>query len=197
MKKQTIAPGMVVYNDLVEDSMEYIREIEEFFAKYNDGWVKATINDNQYDPELRSCHVFSLAKREKEAVDLKGQDWYDEVLKFQSKLNRITMEAVFDYHNSFGIAAKEKEHWEVLRYQETQKLVWHSDDGDSHPCRVSYVYYFNDDYEGGDIEFRHFLTEPYKPKKGDLIIFPSNYIYVHRVLPVTSGTKYAAISFSK
>ena len=38
---------------------------------------------------------------------------------------------------------------------------------------------------------------PIKPSKDSLIIFPSGIDYIHRVLPVTEGTKYSVISFGK
>jgi len=51
----------------------------------------------------------------------------------------------------------------------------------------------NDDYEGG--EFLIFDDLKIDLKKGDLLIFPSNFLYPHRVLPVTSGIRYSYISW--
>ena len=51
----------------------------------------------------------------------------------------------------------------------------------------------NDNYEGGDlILFDDFKIEL---EKGDLIIFPSNFLYPHRVEPVLSGVRYSYISW--
>ena len=51
----------------------------------------------------------------------------------------------------------------------------------------------NDNYEGGDlILFDDFKIEL---EKGDLIIFPSNFLYPHRVEPVISGVRYSYISW--
>jgi hypothetical protein len=50
----------------------------------------------------------------------------------------------------------------------------------------------NDDYEGGELYFPRFdLT--IKPKKGDIIISPSNYIYEHASQDMINGTKYAVV----
>ena len=51
----------------------------------------------------------------------------------------------------------------------------------------------NDNYEGGEF----FILDDFKIdlKKGDLLIFPSNFLYPHRVLPVTSGIRYSYISW--
>jgi hypothetical protein len=62
---------------------------------------------------------------------------------------------------------------------------------------IAFVYYFNDDYVGGEVEFKNYVGSPYKPNAGDLLIFPSSPEYLHRVLPIESGTKNNAISFAK
>jgi hypothetical protein len=51
----------------------------------------------------------------------------------------------------------------------------------------------NDDYEGG--EFIMFKDKKYKFNAGDIIIFPSNFLYPHRVEEVTKGTRYTYVSW--
>jgi predicted 2-oxoglutarate/Fe(II)-dependent dioxygenase YbiX len=52
----------------------------------------------------------------------------------------------------------------------------------------------NDDFEGG--EFVFFNKElKYKLEKGDAIMFPSNFMYPHEVMPVTQGTRYSIITW--
>lgn len=51
----------------------------------------------------------------------------------------------------------------------------------------------NDDYKGG--EFIMFQDKKIELKKGDLLIFPSIFLYPHRVEPVTKGTRYSFISW--
>jgi len=51
----------------------------------------------------------------------------------------------------------------------------------------------NTDYEGG--EFIMFGNKKYKLKQGDILVFPSNFLYPHRVDPVTKGTRYSYISW--
>jgi hypothetical protein len=79
--------------------------------------------------------------------------------------------------------------------------------------------YLNDDYEGGDIDFRLFDGREtdlvvqdgevisknsdgsnvqsiiYKPQAGDIIIFPSRVPFYHGVRRVSTGTKYFARMF--
>jgi predicted 2-oxoglutarate/Fe(II)-dependent dioxygenase YbiX len=52
----------------------------------------------------------------------------------------------------------------------------------------------NDNYKGG--EFVMFGDQEIKMKQGDIMIFPSNFLYPHRVDPVTSGKRYSFVSWA-
>ena len=52
----------------------------------------------------------------------------------------------------------------------------------------------NDDFEGGD--FVMFTDQKIEFNKGDLLVFPSNFLYPHRVEEVKSGTRFSFISWS-
>ena len=56
---------------------------------------------------------------------------------------------------------------------------------------ITCVTYLNDDYIGGDINFK-FLKQSFSPKKGNLLIYPGNWNYMHEVMPVT-GIRYAIV----
>jgi predicted 2-oxoglutarate/Fe(II)-dependent dioxygenase YbiX len=50
----------------------------------------------------------------------------------------------------------------------------------------------NDDYEGGEF---YLIDKKTDLSKGDIIVFPSNFMYPHKVEPVTKGTRYSYISW--
>lgn len=54
---------------------------------------------------------------------------------------------------------------------------------------LSCTVYLNENYEGGDIQFA--FGKSYQPSRGDVIIFPSNWMFYHRVNKITMGTKYS------
>jgi predicted 2-oxoglutarate/Fe(II)-dependent dioxygenase YbiX len=62
------------------------------------------------------------------------------------------------------------------------------------PRDITMIFYLNDDYEGGELEFTK-LQITYKPRKGDIIAFPSYYEYSHRVHPIKQGTRYALVTW--
>lgn len=69
--------------------------------------------------------------------------------------------------------------------------LWHCEDGSKLFSRRIGVYllYLNDVEEGGETEFLYF-SKRIKPKKGTMIIFPSNYPWSHRGNPPLSNVKY-------
>tara|TARA_R100000455_G_C6219844_1_gene84667 strand:+ start:88 stop:678 length:591 start_codon:yes stop_codon:yes gene_type:complete len=88
----------------------------------------------------------------------------------------------------------------ALKYEKTGFYVPHCDHCGSIPRTVSLVYLLNNDYKGGELVFVNPTDNNQVLKKIDvqpnkLIIFPSNFIYPHSVLPVTDGTRYSVVSW--
>ena len=62
------------------------------------------------------------------------------------------------------------------------------------PRDVSFLFYLNDQYGGGELEFVD-LGLTIKPKKGMMIAFPSYHEFSHKVHPVTWGHRYTLVSW--
>ena len=60
------------------------------------------------------------------------------------------------------------------------------------PRDVSFLFYLNDQYGGGELEFYE-LGLTIKPKKGMMIAFPSYHDFAHKVHPVTWGHRYSLV----
>lgn len=58
---------------------------------------------------------------------------------------------------------------------------------------VNAIVYFNDDYQGGEFYFPY-LDVVLKPKPGDIVFFPANYVGTHAVKVVTSGERYTYLA---
>jgi predicted 2-oxoglutarate/Fe(II)-dependent dioxygenase YbiX len=52
----------------------------------------------------------------------------------------------------------------------------------------------NNDYEGGELIM--FKDTQIKMNTGDVVIFPSNFLYPHKVNPVTKGVRYSCVSWA-
>lgn len=59
-------------------------------------------------------------------------------------------------------------------------MYWHQDPGIEHNILASFSLYLNDDFEGGELEFKN-LTIKVKPKAGMLAVIPGGEEYSHRV----------------
>jgi len=59
---------------------------------------------------------------------------------------------------------------------------------------LSIVGALNEDYKGGD--FIMWETEKIELPQGSIMIFPSNFMYPHKVTPVTQGTRYSYVSWT-
>ena len=86
------------------------------------------------------------------------------------------------------------------RYSPGQTMKLHCDhihdmfDGEKKGIPVlSIIGILNDEYEGGEL----IMCEDKKigTKRGDLLIFPSNFLYPHRIAPVTKGVRYSYVSW--
>jgi len=90
---------------------------------------------------------------------------------------------------------KSRESLRISRFSNGVFFGAHSDDTYATPRTISLVYYPNDDYEGGELEFIHFGVT-IKPKAGDLFVFPSAYSYEHQIHEIKSGNpRWTIVSF--
>tara|TARA_R100001594_G_scaffold37101_1_gene67077 strand:- start:3061 stop:3636 length:576 start_codon:yes stop_codon:yes gene_type:complete len=58
---------------------------------------------------------------------------------------------------------------------------------------LSIVGVLNENFEGG--EWVMFENKKIELKTGDILMFPSNFLYPHGVLPITKGTRYSFVSW--
>ena len=87
------------------------------------------------------------------------------------------------------------------RYQPGQIMRQHIDhihsifDGKEKGIPVlSFILNFNDDYEGADLYFWDDTT--FKLGKGDIIMWPSNFLYPHGVTEAKSGKRYSGVAWA-
>lgn len=104
-------------------------------------------------------------------------------------------------------------HWtfdgHLLTYENSQHIGWHSDnliaryppDKYGHMpesqfsihLTLSALLYLNDDYLGGEIEWKY-ANASLKPRAGSVVIYPSHFMGTHRVLPCI-GKRKAYVKF--
>ena len=87
------------------------------------------------------------------------------------------------------------------RYRETALMSEHCDhiysmfDGERKGIPVlSILGILNDDYSGGELIF--WQDTKIETQKGDIIVWPSLFLYPHKVEPVTQGNRYSFVSWA-
>lgn len=89
---------------------------------------------------------------------------------------------------------------QIGRYEESGHYAWHTDsfapDENNIQRKLSVSIQLNNpsEYKGGEFEFKE-LPEKEQPKllQGSVLVFPS--FLHHRVTPITSGTRYSAVTW--
>jgi hypothetical protein len=103
--------------------------------------------------------------------------------------------AIQAYNANFEhVRIEEDSGYELLRYETNQFYTQHVDSFKARPRAVSCSFALNDDYEGGEFGFfdRELII---KATKGGAVLFPSNFMYPHEIMPVTKGTRYSIITW--
>jgi predicted 2-oxoglutarate/Fe(II)-dependent dioxygenase YbiX len=177
---------ILVFDEIITDAL--CDAILNEFSNEEE-WEKTVLGGGRVDVKIRSAETVVIS--------------YPYVIE-KNKLVRQTIDnelfncaaiAVQKYNNKFSLCKIEEDSgYELLRYKEGQLYVQHTDSFKDRPRAVSCSFVLNDDYEGG--EFAFFDRElKYKLKKGSCIMFPSNFMYPHEIMPVTSGTRYSIITW--
>jgi hypothetical protein len=193
--KQDLGNGIFCYKGVIKKEFDVIGRLEANLKPEGDttgySWQPAYVGYRQLMPEYRDCNDFKFKKTDLEpdtsevSLNLQAlwQDLYDAKLP-----------VVEDYSRMYNIS--NLQYWEAfnfIKYGPRQHFMEHHDHGFSYNCTLSLVGYPNDDYEGGELFFR-LQNLKVKPEAGDLFVFPSNFMYPHQAMPVTSGLKYSIVT---
>ena len=142
----------------------------------------------------------------KRVEDTKQRNVYDYGLSDQGQdvdYNKILSDVIKDnirqYLKSFTYLLELKmEGINLLKYTEGNFYNTHIDSFHTVNRQISIIINLNENYEGGDIVFMHPTTrKPYSKirlKTGEMLLFPSNFMYPHQVTKITKGIRYSCVS---
>jgi Rps23 Pro-64 3,4-dihydroxylase Tpa1-like proline 4-hydroxylase len=200
MSKEEIAPGIVVYSDVILDSKGLYKDIEEAMASANIKWLEAKVKSGTNNDELNTMSRDTQTIGVPYMGEVKDFNGAEPKEAFFTTLNNIFFEHFDpiekDYMADYGIFSTWHDTYGILKYGKGQKFTNHIDDHPDYHRRISTVYYLNDNYTGGEIIFPRFGTT-FKPKANQMIVFPSTYAYNHSVSPVIEGERYAVVSWMR
>lgn len=176
--------------------------------------LKSFINKDVCDSVVEELKNLKGAEKSSQYTDGLGNDeadsFFDPQLESLKKIKaKIFDGAIQEYANrvrSFNWAYHQHKRFRysemiVRRYHPNSEFSYHHDDiiievfPQWFPRRQNILtanIYFNDtsEYEGGDLHFPC-VDKTFQPNVGDVILFPSNWIFYHKVTKITSGQRYA------
>lgn len=177
---------IMVFEDLIPTDL--CDAILQEYKNPND-WQSALVGSGQVHQDIRNAQTINISMQDviSKNPSVRGN--------IDARLYEVAGNAIREYNRNFNEAKIEQDTgYELLRYNEGQFYVQHTDSFKERPRTVSCSFALNDDYEGG--EFAFFNRElKYKLKKGSVLMFPSNFMYPHEILPVTSGIRYSIITW--
>lgn len=184
--------GIYLYRNVLSDDLKIPERLEETLKDSKSDifkWSEAMVGYNEKMPEYRDC--FDLKMSPAHWTVLTPE--FEEIKKCYEDTEAAIKKCLTHYESLYNFKMEFMEAINFVKYGKDQHFAVHTDHGFSYTCTVSSIAYFNDDYEGGELWFPY-LNIAFKPQKGDILIFPSTYIYAHASLPVKSGMKYSAVT---
>ena len=116
-------------------------------------------------------------------------------LNIDKKIFDCAAMSIHEYNKKFNTARIVGDSgYTLLRYQEGEFYSEHTDHFLEAPRSVSCSFALNDNYEGGEWGFFG-RQNVVRPKKGSAVMFPSNFLYPHEIMPVTRGVRYSIITW--
>ena len=174
-------------------------DIKDFVKVYNlipKDVCEKIILDYQNDPEWRKHEWYAPSLdihkqlHDKELDILYNQElislapYFDRALtQYYLDINSSGLIGYYDAPrlNKYSTGTKMSKHVDLIRRNKEDGI----------PV-MSFIGILNDDYAGGEFIMNKEVVEL---KQGDVLIFPSTFLYEHEVVKVTNGTRYSVVSW--
>jgi hypothetical protein len=189
---EILGPSIYVYKNVLPKDWNIIERVNNALnipgTRFE--WKQAQTGFQETTLQSRKCMDFKIGE-----ASLSPRDQYSEDMfkLWEDTIDNLKMVLEHYKPNNYLSEISYFEAINIVRYGKGEYFKTHSDDGDPYRCTVSAVGYVNDDFEGGELTFPIFgLT--YKPKAGEMVLFPSAYAYAHASEPITDdGVKYSFV----
>jgi len=183
----------------------YKMNLQDYIAVYNiENRLLCTdiiskMDENQWIKHSYSHPITKIETSYHDDLDMSHQN--DEVT---AQLQEFFKHCVTDYVANFApnyFPIQDITRIRFNRYKVGTNMKMHHDhihtifDGERKGIPIlSIIALLNDDFEGGD--FLIFEGKKLKLTVGDVIVFPSNFLYPHGVTTITNGTRYSCVAWA-
>jgi hypothetical protein len=180
ISKEELAPGIVVYKDVIPGHQQLIPYVEHTVGSGMANWdtIKFLGKENQgmtfpFWSEYKDPNDFSISFEERMSLVFSG--YIGVVEQDYLKTNNLPHKN----HSKFVLQKTEKG---VSFLLDPKKIKDFSS--------VIVFYFLNNDYSGGSIEFLD-IGITYYPKENEVLFIPSVEDYAYGISEILSGTKYS------
>lgn len=197
----TIYPKVEVYHGLLPEAAEFAKEIllsekensgKYYFRKWDQWSIFGTYTQQKHNPD-EPAEFGERYDREKYICDSIYIAYTKAISHYIKK-----HEVVLPHGSSLMTSSFSKYNPDIEKMENGLTMQYHTDfiiaekDMPGPKFFLTCTTYLNDDYEGGDIIFYiegEDRVYPYKPKSGDICVFPSGSPYFHGVKTIKNGEK--------
>lgn len=164
--------------------------------KFNDFNQAAIVNkhfENEVNKKVRDVANLKLCRQNDDWTKTIWYKYFKNVFLFKAQ-DYCNLMSNNKYDNIVSCC----EEINVLKYEQTGHYSFHIDHGRTTPRTLSAIYFVNDDFKGGELIFSdpsYEIEITIPPEKNSLVIWPSNFLYPHKVNAVTEGVRYTVVSW--
>lgn len=169
---KTLKPGIILFENVFLRNEELIEQAEN--GQWRDGFVG---NQAKVDSAVRITDIHDI----------------DQKSEIHQELLEVFLACLEKYIQKYTLSIKKAEHLRVARYPVEGYYKPHAD-AENGSRQLSGVLFLNEDFQGGELNFIYQDLE-IKPKAGDLLLFPSNFIFRHECKKITEGNKFLALTW--
>jgi len=170
-----------------EFDLDFCKKTVKKIKKFN--WTTHTFYDYINDKNIQFSNELSISHDESDEKKIIQDKLWFTIKKYIEEFN-------YPWYNSWSGYTSVR----FNKYDTDTEMHMHCDhihsmfDGQRKGIpTLSIVGCLNDNYKGG--EFIMWENEIIDFPAGSVIVFPSNFLYPHRVAPVTKGTRYSFVSW--
>lgn len=187
--KEELAPGIFKYS-IAPESARLLRGLVQnaMYKQWQPAEILSETGDFAVDYAARNCYNYFLTGVQSSCHP------QDPIRRAGESLSQGIDAAVEDFRGRYSIVPLVSHHTVLLRYEPGNLFHNHIDDHPRFPRVVSVSLFLNDNYEGGELEFKEFGLK-IVPKAGDMVVFCSGFPYMHQVTAVTRGIRYAVVKW--
>ena len=183
----TLEQYIHIFEDIVSE--ELCDKIIKEYASV-DEWRDTSIgSEGSINKSIRNCKQIYISSENVLEKNFQLRKEIDN--KIHQSVHNI-IEKYVKIHKDFSVDIDTG--YNLLRYNEGDFYIEHTDSFKEQQRSLSCSLQLNDNYVGG--EFALFGREiMIRSKKGSAIVFPSNFMYPHEIMPVLEGTRYSIITW--